>query len=218
LTELKIEPIVAERPQAVLFDWAGVLVYDAFAILENIDPRHEEYGLSKGTIESAKNIYWIPLSMGEITEEQFWELMNRRIGKGQVPFRTRDDETISVRDYLQHVRERLIGAHKPYPRSFHLVEMYRNQGIPVGLQTNNCKEWLEIWEREYGLSDMFDPIVASCHIGRRKPEPAFYFEAWKMLRDRYDIESMRNVLVYDDQERNVRAAIDAGFSGVLYRP
>lgn len=211
-----IEPIV-EKPEAVLFDWAGVLVYDAFKILANIDPDQEEYGLLRGAIDTAKEYFWPRLCTGEITEDQFWNSVTDRIGPtGQVP--SSGSETVSVTEYIQDVRKKLIDAHKPYPFMFDLVDMYKKEGVLVGLATNNCKEWLEIWEEQYRLSEMFKPIVASCYIGRKKPEPAFYLEARRALREDYGIRDMSRVLVYDDQERNVEAANNAGFRGILFRP
>ena len=217
-----IEKIKSEKPAAVMFDWAGVLVYDGLRVFETANPMEDEYGLMPGTVNSAKDIFWIHLSLGQITEEQFWDSIAERIGAhGDVPIG--GGKTASIRDYLKAVRRDLLEAHNPYPQSFHLVEMYKRDGIPVGLVTNNCKEWLDIWEEKYGLSEMFDPIVASCNIGRRKPEPEFYMKAMGMLEQRHgiDVFNMEDrdcILVYDDQERNVKAADNAGLKGVLYRP
>jgi putative hydrolase of the HAD superfamily len=193
LTE--IEPL-----EVVLFDWAGVLVYDAF---KDMSKYEENFGIAKNALQEAKNKYWIPLSLAEITEEQFWPKVFTEAG------------ILPADNFIEMVRKDLLESHQPYQQSWLLVNTIKKYSpkIKLGLLTNNCKEWFEYWEQKYSLSKTFDSIITSYNVHYRKPDRRIYDAAIRVL----DVDP-RKILFLDDQIPNVEAARSAGMQAVLFQP
>jgi len=59
----------------------------------------------------------------------------------------------------------------------------------------------------------FDDYVLSYELGLAKPERAIYLEAARRARCRLD-----ECVFIDDMEENVRSAVEAGLSGIHFRP
>lgn len=71
-----------------------------------------------------------------------------------------------------------------------------------------------IWVEELAdglLRSLLDGLVASCHVGVRKPKPAFY----EAMREAIGLPGPR-ILFVDDREENVQGAADAGLRAHLF--
>ncbi|MFN8526884.1 MAG: HAD-IA family hydrolase [Chloroflexota bacterium] len=64
---------------------------------------------------------------------------------------------------------------------------------------------------EMGLADRFDDLFFSCHMGARKPEPAYY----EVVEDRLGVPPS-SLLLIDDSAPNVDAAQARGWQAELF--
>jgi epoxide hydrolase-like predicted phosphatase len=83
-------------------------------------------------------------------------------------------------------------------------------GFPIGILTNNVKEFREWWWPLMDFASIFDTIVDSHEVGMRKPNHAIYH----LTMDRIGATPARTVFL-DDLHANVAAANAVGMHGVL---
>ncbi|CNF83358.1 HAD-superfamily hydrolase [Mycobacterium tuberculosis] len=67
------------------------------------------------------------------------------------------------------------------------------------------------WDAYWALLDRFDALVYSCRIGVVKPDP----RAYEICAERLGVKPA-DVLFFDDTERNVRGAREAGMRAELF--
>jgi putative hydrolase of the HAD superfamily len=67
-------------------------------------------------------------------------------------------------------------------------------------------------QRRYGFSELVDVLVYSHEVGVAKPDPAIY----RLTEERLGLTGAELVLV-DDIQANVDAAVALGWAGVLHR-
>jgi epoxide hydrolase-like predicted phosphatase len=85
----------------------------------------------------------------------------------------------------------------------------KSASIPIGILTNNVKEFREMWWPLMDFAAIFDTIVDSHEVGMRKPNPAIY----QLTMERLGAVPMRTAFL-DDLEANVHAANALGIHGV----
>jgi len=85
----------------------------------------------------------------------------------------------------------------------------KSAGIPIGILTNNVKEFREWWWPLMDFAAIFDTIVDSHEVGMRKPNPAIY----QLTMDRLGATATRTAFL-DDLEANVEAANALGMHGI----
>ena len=81
--------------------------------------------------------------------------------------------------------------------------------IPVGILTNNVKEFREMWWPLMDFANIFDTIVDSHEVRMRKPNPAIY----ELTMARLNAVPGRTAFL-DDLAANVNAANALGMHGV----
>lgn len=86
----------------------------------------------------------------------------------------------------------------------------KSAGFPIGILTNNVKEFREWWWPLMDFASIFDTIVDSHEVGIRKPNPAIYH----LTMERIGAVPHRTVFL-DDLHANVAAANAVGMHGVL---
>jgi epoxide hydrolase-like predicted phosphatase len=82
-------------------------------------------------------------------------------------------------------------------------------GIPIGILTNNVREFREWWWPLMDFDSVFDTIVDSHEVGMRKPNPAIYH----LTMERIGATPSRTAFL-DDLEANVNAANAIGMHGI----
>jgi HAD superfamily hydrolase (TIGR01509 family) len=141
------------------------------------------------------------------------ELFRRRSGLAYPAFERGE---LSEREYWAAYAEAGIDVD---PDRFHEVRRHGTQWLPgmpellddlagvvVRATASNYPHWVE--ELAAGpLAGRFDRILASFHLGVRKPEPAFFHR----LLDELGLAPLQ-VLFVDDRQENVAAARDAGLA------
>jgi HAD superfamily hydrolase (TIGR01509 family) len=85
------------------------------------------------------------------------------------------------------------------------------EGRVLRVTASNYPRWVEELAAEH-LAGRFDRVLASCHLGARKPEPAFY----RRLLAALDLPASA-VLFVDDRQINVDAARGAGLAAHRFR-
>jgi putative hydrolase of the HAD superfamily len=90
------------------------------------------------------------------------------------------------------------------------LTLLRDQGLRIGLITNNEPEYQRAKILKVGLQDLVDTIVISGEIGVTKPDPAIFEHACDLL----GIPAEQAMHVGDNLDADVRGAIEAGLRGV----
>ena len=85
----------------------------------------------------------------------------------------------------------------------------KSAGIPIGILTNNVKEFRPMWWPLMDYENIFDTIVDSHEVKIRKPNPAIY----ELTMSRLNATPTRTA-VLDDLLANVHAANSLGMHGV----
>lgn len=91
-----------------------------------------------------------------------------------------------------------------------LIEDLRAASIPIGILTNNVREFRDWWWPLLDFGAMFDVIVDSHEVGMRKPNPAIY----RHTLDRLGAVAGRTAFL-DDLAANVDAANALGMHGIV---
>lgn len=91
-----------------------------------------------------------------------------------------------------------------------LVHELKDNGLRIGILTNNVREFREWWWPLMDFSAVFDTVVDSHEVSMRKPNPAIY----RLTMDRLGAEPARTAFL-DDLQANVDAAGAVGMHGIL---
>lgn len=92
------------------------------------------------------------------------------------------------------------------------VKQLRTRGFKCYLDTNNDKYRTQYLLDNLGLKNLFDGIFSSAELGYLKPQNGF----WAAIHDRLGKPAKPEVLVWDDDEKNVESAKSFGFQSELY--
>lgn len=138
------------------------------------------------------------LERGEISEEEVWNNFPGYFG--------------SKKD-LVALRARIIDGFSPNDSLWKFIrEIKASRKVKLALLTNNIKEWMPIWEKRYKLSHYFNPIIASCFVGKRKPNPVIF----RLLVGKLNVRP-EEIIFADDHLRNVLQARRLGIRAILFR-
>lgn len=85
----------------------------------------------------------------------------------------------------------------------------KTAGLPIGILTNNVREFREWWWPLMDFESVFDVIIDSHEVGMRKPNPAIYHLTMKQLN-----ATPSRTAFLDDLQANVDAASSLGMHGV----
>ena len=94
-----------------------------------------------------------------------------------------------------------------------IVRRLRKAGILCCLASNQMTYRARYMSENLGYADIFDKEFYSCHIGRKKPDPAYFTAILEELALPPD-----EVLFIDDVEANVSAARQLGIAASVFQP
>lgn len=92
------------------------------------------------------------------------------------------------------------------------IKQQREKGIICCLATNQTKYRFAYILNEMGFAKVFDKVYASAHLGFRKPDLEFYQKVFDDLK----VFNKNEIIFWDDDERNVKAAKEFGIYTELY--
>lgn len=170
----------------VAFDLMDTVVRDPFrqALLAAAGRRLEE------VIALRDPDAWHRFERGEVSEQEYFS------SYADLPFDV---------DVFQRVRR---GGYVVLPGMRKLLDDL--DGHTVRATASNYPVWVE--ELASGLlAGLFDQVIASHHLGARKPDPAFFERLCGALGT-----GACRVLLVDDREENVAGALTAGLQAHLF--
>ncbi|MDR7300364.1 HAD family hydrolase [Haloactinomyces albus] len=191
------------RINAVIFDYGGVLTTPgrtaiaAWTQAERIKP--DTFSATLKDWLSRRAAPGNPLhrlETGEMPVEEFNRILADRL-------RTEDGRPVEPEGLLA----RLFSFMRSDPMMLRLVEELQGLGVPTGLLSNswgNNYPWQE-------LDGLFDEVVVSGDVGRRKPDPEIY----RLALERLALPAEQAVFV-DDGVPNIEAARLLGMHTVLH--
>ena len=198
--------MAAERPRALLLDYAGVLtvpIGEALAAVcdsEGIDPDSVRALIAAAYTGHPDGADIAALETGRMPLAEFEAAFASRL-------RSRPGAPPPVADGLVG---RMFAVLPPNPRMAAAARRLRAAGVRTALLTNT-------WGGAEGhdtaeLAELFDVLVLSHEVGLRKPDPEFY----ALAAERLGVPAGACVVV-DDLITNVIGAQEAGMRAVLHQ-
>ncbi|MDH2416127.1 HAD family phosphatase [Nocardioides sp. CER19] len=195
--------MTAPAPQAILFDYGGVLTTPvsesiaAWLTADGIEPTSFSRVLKAWlgrTAPSGTPIH--RLETGDLSIPDFDALLAAELS-------TLDGSPVKPVGVLQ----RLFARMQPDSSMFELVAQLRESGLKVALVSNS---WGNTYPRQR-IDASFDEVVISGEVGLRKPDAAIY----RLALGRLGVEPS-NAIFVDDAEPNVEGARAIGMPAILH--
>lgn len=96
------------------------------------------------------------------------------------------------------------------PRALACARTLRAAGSPCFLGTNQEGHRADYVWKTMGLSEHFDALFASCHLGHAKPAPEFFAAVERLT-------GLERLTLIDDSARNCRSAEERGWTVFHYQ-
>tara|TARA_B110000438_G_C15564558_1_gene542619 strand:- start:49 stop:693 length:645 start_codon:yes stop_codon:yes gene_type:complete len=195
-------------PQVVIFDVGGVLVGSPFLAALRWA---KEWDLPRASLEKLFGEYsrsvqpgeqppmWHEVECGRVALTEFVEHM-RLMLESELP-KGHKARGLTASDFDPFAEAEAI------PIMVDLAKEIREGGVRTAILTNNVKEWRN-WRDRIPIEE-FDPVIDSCEVGVRKPDPAIY----SLICNRMDV-APSDCLFLDDHLGNVEAALAAGLEAL----
>ena len=178
----------------MIFDADGVLVRPESWF---VTPAQTRYGIPKTEFMAFIHGDFKRCTTGEIRLEAVLpEYLER--------WRVQTNVPAFIREWLEH--ERNIDHDL-----LETIQRIREAGIRCYLGTNQEHHRAGYMKREMGLEDALDGVFASCEVGARKPDAAFY----QRVQTRLGLEP-HEILFWDDVLVNVDAARAIGWHAEVF--
>jgi epoxide hydrolase-like predicted phosphatase len=142
------------------------------------------------------------LEKGRMTEAEFLDLLAEHL-----------EPELGHRPELHGFREIYFQALDPNQRMVELMRNIKRRGYRMALLTNNVREWEPLWRSLLPVDEIFELIVDSAFVGRRKPEREIY----ELTLERLGGTPAEECLFVDDAEINCDAARDLGMTVVHFQ-
>ena len=181
----------------IVFDMGNVLIrFDPDRFMDNagITEKQDREKIRRGLFISAE---WAQMDLGVLTEETAEPIFLSRF-----PERLRP----AVSQLLFHWADR----REVIPGMENLLKKLKGAGYSLYLLSNASVMQHEYWPR-FPMSTMFDGKLISCDTGVVKPNPEIYMRFTEKFGLKPD-----ECLFIDDQPSNVAAAIQCGWSGIVF--
>lgn len=182
--------------KAIVFDYGGTLNKQSHGAYEQIS---KAFGVSIGEAGERSREHFHALQRGEMTEAQFLHNLFRSFGHR--------NPKLSVDDVLGHWPD----IAKPDDEMLSLVKRVKNLGFKTPMLSNTITSHVE-HNKSMGYYSLFSPVILSCMVGMRKPEPRIYELALKKIG-----EKPSTCVFIDDNEKYVVPASDIGMNTILFK-
>jgi HAD superfamily hydrolase (TIGR01509 family) len=191
------------RPEGLLLDYGGVLTTSesdslaAFCRQTGVDPRRLTSLISRAYMGAEPDGMIAELERGRVSAPEFERWLAAELSSGL-------EEPLDPTG----LTARLFSRVRPDGQMLRAVRLARSAGIRAALVSNN---W-GAGDEQRRQADLFDAILISREVGRRKPERGIYV----LAAERLGVPAKACLLV-DDMMDNVRGARGAGMVGMLHR-
>jgi epoxide hydrolase-like predicted phosphatase len=182
--------------KALVFDCGGVVLRDGD---ESYYARWEQrLGMPEGNLK--RTLYagplWSQAESGQITETVFWRSAGEDLGLS--------------RAQASALASDAWASWSVDPVVLSLVQRARGR-FRVGMLSNATDALETKLRHNYGIADLFDPIINSSRVGVAKPDPAIYQELLKRMH----LEPGEIVFI-DDRADNIAAAAAMGMHVIWF--
>lgn len=178
-------------PDAVFFDFDGILVDTEVAIFEAWQETFREEGKE------------LPLSLYTRCIGSDFDTWSPKTYLEELTGKKYD--WVEMDAARQVVIRASLEAHGPMKDVVGLLEEIRSCGIPLAVVSSSAHDWVDGWLERLDLMEFFQEIVCRGDAPRIKPAPDLYLEAAK----RFGLEPA-NCLVIEDSLNGLHAANEAG--------
>ena len=182
--------------RAVLWDFGGVITtspFESFARYERDNGLPADFIRTLNATNHHANA-WAKLERNEVGFDEFCELYEAEALEAGHGIDARAVMACLAGD----VRPQMLAA----------LQTIKANGLKQGCLTNNFSAMERAGPRS-GILDLFDAVIESSKVGVRKPEPAFYEMACKIL----EIEPPEAVML-DDLGVNLKPAREMGMTTI----
>lgn len=188
--------IPSENVRALLFDWDGTL----------FDNHHFNYVALAHALDShgvTISEQWFHENSGFSARGIVQEAIRAAGGSADA------DDVLAARDAYAEDR---VADIAPVSGVFALLNNPR--GRKVGVVTGSNRSMLGALLRLHDLEDKLDVLVTRDELNRGKPSP----EGYELAMRRLNVDDPSTVLVYEDSDQGIEAALAAGADAVDVRP
>ena len=180
----------------VVLDMGKVLLsFDPYMILNKVCENEAEKKLIFQNLFESEE--WIMGDRGEITNEQRYDLVKKRIPESMHE---------KLKECVMHwdiFMEPIAGAKE-------FISQCKEQGMKVYVLSNACNKFFEYFLKHYDM-DVFDGIMVSYKVRIIKPDVRIY----ELLCNTYGL-TPQECLFVDDKVENVEAARKVGLHAFLF--
>ncbi|MFG2910151.1 MULTISPECIES: HAD family hydrolase [unclassified Kitasatospora] len=194
----------------VWFDFGGVLspplerIYEAYEVKTGISPRQLKAAI-KGVADEMGLPTMAPVEVGVISEPEWGRRLARVLAE--------QNPGIDLsRAELETFGRQWFDGIKANPVMVRAYRYIQDNGVRVGVLSNNVTEWGPYWKAIIAPVGEVDVLIDSSEVGHRKPDPEIFEIAAKTA----DV-SPAECLLIDDVEENLAAARAQGWKTVLYQ-
>ncbi len=185
--------------KAVIFDFGGVIANVDRSQLTNF--LKDSFPISEEEANKLLQAWHTDINEGK-DEKQFWNHYAVSVNSSLSP------------DWLSRFEKVQENALRPFPEMLAAIQQLKRHGYRVGLLSNVTPQHAAII-RKLGYYNLFDPLLLSCDIGVRKPDP----KAFEIMLKALSPLQPQEVLFVDDQKVNTDAAEKLGIQVIhLLRP
>lgn len=185
-------------PRAVLFDLDGTLVDSVPDLARAVDQMLEALGRSPAGIESVRQ--WVGNGADVLVKRALAGDM-----AGQLEGASEELFTLARELFFSAYAQANGRSSKIYPGVEALLELYRNQGVPMAVVTNKPGSFTDQLLRQLSLTSYFSVVVAGDTLAEKKPSPAPLLYACDRLQS-----PAESTLMIGDSSVDVAAARAAG--------
>ena len=147
--------------------------------------------------------HWELLTLGKITEDEYWDdfLKTSKIS-----------EKLEVRSekLKKELKKKVRSSLYPLEHTPRIISLLKDH-YKLAILSNHSKEWASYMRRKFDLFKSFDPIIFSCDVGFRKPDPQIY----EMALEKLKCEPEECIFI-DDKKRNTDAGEKLGIKGIVF--
>ncbi|MEJ2066682.1 MAG: HAD family phosphatase [Deltaproteobacteria bacterium] len=185
----------ADSIRAVLFDFGGVLVEEGFR--EGLSDLARQQGLNPQAVHQAAYdaIYESGYVLGRGTEDEFWNLLCRKVG---------------LCGDIEPLRQAIAARFALRPLMLGVVRALRRRGYVTAILSDQT-DWLDRMDAELHFFQDFDKVYNSYHLGKGKRDPSIFDDVL------FDLGcTPRQAVFVDDDPGNCERARSRGLRVVLF--
>ncbi len=190
--------------RAIIFDLGGVLMTDV-PLKQIAEELSEKSPLSEQEIHAHlyPTEHWNLLTLGKITEDEYWDDFLKA---------SKMSEKLEVRSekLKKELEKKVRSSLYPLKHSASIINLLK-ENYKLAILSNHAKEWSEYMRQKFDLFRSFGPIIFSCDVGLRKPDPRIYEVTLQKLKC-----NAGQCAFIDDKKRNTDAAEKLGMKGIVF--